>query len=455
MQKLLRMLLKDYLNNKITGSENNLSESLVIGKTKPSIMLKKISLLSGSLLCSFFSAQEFTQYKNGLIYSENAMNKLGKVVDSLNLKYKTCDLTKVFYSQLHTIGYAVKMDTGNVSEAKKDMDLNIPIEDFIRKYPEAVIEKDLLIIKSKEKDDERNDIIRIREIPVNGYYATSIGFNYTKELYNGPSKNKWAYNYWEKSSNSDEQIYGFFFPENFKSIPLAPKYSRQIIYSECLIDPSVSKFKEDAKSERFGVSFPKGDLKKLSKQEKEKLLDELRSIELIGNCSQDSAPRMQGVYMALLSAETANWEVFLKSHLDIVNDRFERVSDSGYARERRGTYIKELESLNINVPDLLFGITFRIENPVNNHYFGDVSRLGKAVSESKDVELFLSQLLSMISDKNLDDYNRIAAYFFYLNCNYSIKSKRERKINSMKLIEAIKRLPKYLTDQIKIESIQV
>ncbi|WP_062696012.1 hypothetical protein [Chryseobacterium indologenes] len=417
-------------------------------------MLKKISLLSGILLCSFFSAQEFTQYKNGLIYSEEAMAKLEKVVDSLNLKYKTCDLSKVFYSQMQTVGYSVKMKTGNVSEAKKDMDRNTPIEDFIRKYPEAIIKTDLLIIKSKEKDHDRKDIIEIREIPVNDDDAMSIRLDYTKELYSKPSKNKWAYNYRDKKSYSGEEIYGFFFPENFKSIPLGPKYSRQIIYSECLIDTSISKFKEDAKSERFGLALPEGDWRKLSKQEKEKLLDELRSVEIIGGCSQDNSPRIQEIYMALLSAETANWEMFLRSHLDIVNDRFERVADSGYARARRGTYIKELETLNINVPDLLFGTAFRIENPVNNHYFGNVSRLGKAVAESKDVELFLSQLLSMIGDKNLDDYNRVASYFFYLNCNYHIKSKRERKINSMKLLEAIKRLPKYITDQIKIENIQ-
>ncbi|MDR2236910.1 MAG: hypothetical protein LBE92_12365 [Chryseobacterium sp.] len=416
-------------------------------------MLKTISLLSAMLLSSLLPSQEFTRYKNGLIYSEGAMNRLIKVVDSLNLKYKTCDMSKVFHSQLQTVGYSVKMESGNVSGAKKDMDRNIPIEDFIKKYPEAIIKKDLLIIKSKEKDYHKNTIIEIREIPVEDEDALYIEFDYTKELYNRVSKNKWAYNYKDKKSYSDEKIYGFFFPENFKSVPLDPKYSRQIIYSDCLIDTPVSKFKEDAKSERFGLSVPQ-DWKKLSKLEKEKLLDELRSVEIIGGCSQDPSPRMQGIYMALLSAETGNWEMFLKSHLDIVNDRFERVADSGYARERRGTYIKELETLNINVPDLLFGTAFRIENPVHNHYFGNVSRLGKAVSESKDVELFLSQLLSMIGDKNLDDYNRIVSYFFYLNCNYYIKNKRERKINTMKLTEAIKRLPKYLTDQIKIENIQ-
>ncbi len=44
-------------------------------------------------------AQEFTTFKNGMIYSESTMSKLSKTVDSLHLKYKRCDLTKVFYAK--------------------------------------------------------------------------------------------------------------------------------------------------------------------------------------------------------------------------------------------------------------------------------------------------------------------------------------------------------------------
>lgn len=210
-------------------------------------MLKKISLLSGILLCSFFSAQEFTQYKNGLIYSEEAMAQLGKVVDSLNLKYKTCDLSKVFYSQMQTKGYMIHLDSGNVVQAKKDIDQNISFENFISRYPNAKVEKDILFVKSKEKDYREKDIINVREISFEDRYGYDLEENYSEEKYNKPAKNTWIYQYNKNESPSKESMFAFYFPENFRSIPLDLKYNKQIIYSDCLIDTSSTKFKNTLK----------------------------------------------------------------------------------------------------------------------------------------------------------------------------------------------------------------
>lgn len=416
-------------------------------------MIRKLVLAAAftALSCSL-TAQEFATYKNGFIYGEETMSKLAKIVDSLNLKYKTCDLNQVFYSRLQTKGYSVNLKSGPIAQAKKDMDMNISFDDFIKKYPEAVVKKDLLMIKSKTKNYRDKEITEIREVPINDDNGMEIETPYKKELHTKPVKNKWKYSYSEKTTYSEESIKAFYFLDDFKSIPLSPKYSRQIIYSDCLIDTSSSKLKKEAKQGGLPNEIPK-NWRKLSKAEKEKLLDDFRSVQVVGSCSQDQSPRVQGVYLALLSAETANWPVFLKSHLDIMNDRFERASDASYAREKRQTYIKELETLNINVPDLIFGTSFRIENPADNHYYASISRSGRAVAESKDRELFLSQLLSMIGDETLDDYNRIISYFFYVNCNHYIKNEREKKINNIKLMGAVQKLPKYLADQIKFEKI--
>lgn len=413
-------------------------------------MLKKTIFLTATMFCAVLHSQEFATYKNGFIYGEETMNKLGKIVDSLNLKYKTCDLNQVFYSKLQARGHSIKLKSGNIVQAKKDMELDIPFEDFIKKYPEADVNKDILLIKSKTKNYRDKDVSEIREISLNDNYGLEIETDYKKELYNKPVKDKWIYSYRDKKKYSEESIEAFYFPENFKTIPLNSKYSRQIIYSDCLVDTSSSKLKKEAKEGRLPNEIPQ-NLKKLSKVEKEKLLDDLRSVRVIGFCSQDESPRIQGVYLALLSAETANWPVFLKSHLDIMNDRFERNSDSGYAREQRQTYIKELEMLNINVPDLILGMSFRVENPADNHYYGSINRLGRAVSESKDREVFLSRLLQMMSDETLDDYNRIISYFFYVNCNHYIKNEKEKKINNIKLMGAVQKLPTHLADKIKIE----
>ncbi|MBK7503592.1 MAG: hypothetical protein IPI52_00240, partial [Bacteroidetes bacterium] len=120
----------------------------------------------------------------------------------------------------------------------------------------------------------------------------------------------------------------------------------KIGYSDCLIDTIATKFKSDAKS--GWVDLPE-NWQNLSEKKKEKLLDEMRSTKVVGGCSQDSRPREHAINIAMLSAEVTNWEVFLKSHLDIMNDRFDRMSDGSYAYAQRKTYIKELEELDINV----------------------------------------------------------------------------------------------------------
>ena len=137
-----------------------------------------------------------------------------------------------------------------------------------------------------------------------------------------------------------------------------------------------------------------------------------------------------------------------------MNDRFERVSDGSYAYGRRKTYIKELEELNINVVNLLLGISLRMENPTKNHYYGNISRLGRAITESKDKKVFEEAILAMIEDNNLDDYNRVSAYFLYLSYNNHLEDQTEQQNNLDKVSKAVAKLPDYLKTKIKIKDIK-
>jgi len=174
----------------------------------------------------------------------------------------------------------------------------------------------------------------------------------------------------------------------------------------------------------------------------------MRSTRVIGGCSQDSRPREHAVNIALLSAETYNWEVFLKAHLDIMNDRFERVSDGNYAWGQRNTYIKELEELNINVTDLILGISFRIENAASNHYYSSIGRVGRALSETKNRTEIENAILSIIMDTELDYYNRLVFYFLFKNYNYHIKDETIKKESNEKLVSAVATLPNYFSDRL-------
>ncbi len=383
---------------------------------------------------------EFKTYKNGFIYSEATMSKLENIVNSLNLKYKTCDLNKVFYSKKQAIGHAVRLDSNDAKQAKIDMDKNLPFDLFIAKYPNAQIDKNSLIIKYKYEK-----VTLFSQLNPNGY-SFEIAQEISNIPYNKNVKGSWVYNYQEKSKYSKETIDAFYFPEEFKSVPLDKKYSRQIGYSDCLIDTNVTKFAKNAKSGSM-IELPK-NWQNLSQKKKEKLLKEMRSISVMGQCSMDSSPRNHAVNIALLSAEATNWEVFLQSHLDIMNDRFDRMTDGSYAYGQRKTYIKELEALNINVLDLLIGISLRVENSATNHYYGSIDRLGRAISESKDKVLFETQMLAMIEDEKLDDYNRLLVYFLFLNCDSYSQETTDKKMNTEKLALATSKLPKYLREKI-------
>ncbi len=66
-------------------------------------------------------AQEFTTHPNNLIYSEQAMDKLRLVVDSLNLKYFSCDLKKIHHSKYQTLASIITIPKKYRPEARIDM----------------------------------------------------------------------------------------------------------------------------------------------------------------------------------------------------------------------------------------------------------------------------------------------------------------------------------------------
>lgn len=409
--------------------------------------MKNITTLIVGLFCTisvYCQGGEFKVFPNGLIYSEQTMGKLSHIVDSLNLKFKTCNFNTVFFSKSQVIGHIIKVDKGSIKEAKKDMENQISFDDFLKKYPKASVQRNILILKSKYKNYKKQDIVEIEHFDLKSDDEFSMESE-DVSLYQKDFSNKWIFEHSKKTSYSDESLTAFYFPNNFSSVPIPQKYSQMIGYSDCLIDTTATKFKDNLKD--GWVELPQ-NWTALSESEKAKLLDKMRSTRVIGGCSMDSRPREHAINIALLSAETFNWEVFLKSHLDIMNDRFERMSDGSYAWDQRNTYIKELEELNINVIDLILGISFRIENPASNHYYGSIGRVGRALSETKNRNEIEQAMLSIISDSELDYYNRLLFYFLFKNYNYYIKDETIKKESNEKLAKAVATLPDYFSNQL-------
>lgn len=178
------------------------------------------------------------------------------------------------------------------------------------------------------------------------------------------------------------------------------------------------------------------------------VLELKRNHNIMGSSSTDRSPRGHTLNIATLSADIYNWPIFLRSHLNLLNDNFTRKTDGSYAWEERNTFIKELEVFDIHVTDLLLGTALRIDNPGNHHYYGKIMRIGRALSETSQPAEVENKLLQMISDKHLDDYNRILMYYVFTNYNKRLKDKVRKTQNDEKLLVAVKALPNYLAQKI-------
>lgn len=141
----------------------------------------------------------------------------------------------------------------------------------------------------------------------------------------------------------------------------------------------------------------------------------------------------------------------MRAHLDVMNDYFRRTTDGSYAYGERKTYIKELEELELDIPSLLLGISLRMENPSKNHYYGNINRVGRALSEAKDKEQIESLMCDMIKDNSLDDLNRIISFFLYKNYLYHLETGKKKTASVNRLKIATQSLPHYIYRHITLE----
>ena len=103
------------------------------------------------------------------------------------------------------------------------------------------------------------------------------------------------------------------------------------------------------------------------------------------------------------------------------------------------------------ITPLILGITFRIENPATNHYYGSVGRVGRALSESSNRSEIEKAILSIITDPDVDYYNRLLFYYLFKNYNYYITDETIKKENEEKLAIAVASLPEYFSSKLNLK----
>lgn len=455
---------------------------------------------------------EFDKNTNGLIYSDNDISALRFVVDSLNLKFKTCDLNKVYLSypqtKLYTISF--KSKTNNLLEIKKEFEGNPDFYTLIKKYKAFLntVDSNRLLIKSPYKQEDGKT----------AYLSGNAFGGFEKEYSISRNKiepgQKWVYDYEKKGEYNDAySIDCYFMPNDFFQIQIPSKYAKLIQYIDCMIDTSATIFLGKKEADLFGrstskkatayyndingyltkkmdlknkkddytfdylsdikIAYAKNNLQNdvflLNKLQllsaayldsetgndaaeeliaafvsKAKALEIKRKRRVYGQCSMDNSPRVHAKNIASLAAETHSWDIFLRAHLNIMNDRFDRMSDGSYAWGQRQTYIKELEVLDINVADMMLGLSLRAYNVAEEHYNGTIWRIGKALCESKDRLKFEEEAKNIMKDNNLDQFNRSLIFLLYHTYLNYLEDKAERKLKVQEFKKTVSQYPSFL-----------
>ena len=91
-----------------------------------------------SIQWSVAQYEEFPSYPNGLIYSDETMDKLSYIVDSLNLQYRTCNVDQNYYAKQQALAHYVRLEGIPSKQVIRDLDQNITWEAFLKKYPQVV-----------------------------------------------------------------------------------------------------------------------------------------------------------------------------------------------------------------------------------------------------------------------------------------------------------------------------
>jgi hypothetical protein len=116
----------------------------------------------------------------------------------------------------------------------------------------------------------------------------------------------------------------------------------------------------------------------------------------------------------------------------------------------RSCFLRELAALNIGVDDILLGN--ELSSPWNDPSFPGARELGSALAlEGGDRAALEKKVTRLIADKALDDYNRLAMHYLFLDYICFLPVGTERSEAFTKLKRADETLPGYLSARVSGE----
>lgn len=142
---------------------------------------------------------EFPVYANGLIYDESTMSTLTKIVDSLNLQFKTCE-PKIFraFHQGYARHFVMK---GNKRDVKKALDSGISPADLLKRFPNSKENARHYIYVHKYEDYRNRSVTKYSTLPLRVKTSTSVEVIGARHEI---PRTGWVY------EDGDEAVFAFF-----------------------------------------------------------------------------------------------------------------------------------------------------------------------------------------------------------------------------------------------------
>jgi hypothetical protein len=454
--------------------------------------MKNLLLILMALLTTNLQSQD------EILTDENLYPFILKV-DSLNQEFDRFPRKDYFSIQQTNADY-VRIITKDPERFINDLNSGISPKQIIEKYDNAVVDKNVLITKTKYTNYKGENSIQFQSYKIGSNSDHSVKIPFEEKLFNQLElKGKYFYDNYSKGKGTT-RIDAFFILSDFKLKKLDAEIASCLDYSDWIIGKekvfryaktseipdsvsnpidsllsfynkhtekpkrqqgeSYSEFKErlnlwnnikqDKSDSLFIANRHYRELlvqsKEFAKQthlsnsflehlveryiSKEESLNLMRLSPTRGKQSFDSSPINQQLRLCKTSAELSNWDVFIKSLIDIMNDNMDRSVDNSLVRASRKTYFSELEKLPIDLPKLLIGMSLKTSNPNDDHYWGSGDRIGKAIANSNNPDVLIDAFIDVIRNDEIDQFNKLHFYNILKNTEYFTKDEKvKEKIN--------------------------
>jgi hypothetical protein len=444
---------------------------------------------------------------DGLMYASTDIQEMKKTTDSLNLRYLECVANPVYYSWPQTQAMLIKLKVlqKHAEKVVSRLKQNIPLEQIYREIPEVVAEDSTHVVLARRPRDTKYD----KEDETVLYSGNGNGFNnfrFSGQLIWG------SYIFDSDNMGKYTFISVWRLDKPFSTVQLPQEYAKMIQYVDCMIDtnmvlmldkgrsyeednlpldslkmlvflkrhklptgdrkvkyidleeadeqyvreefnnnPRIRQLFSNAVKEALEKGNGSTELESLAEGlcSKDTILLMKRSRIVVGSCSMDDAPRRHARDIATLAAQTHQWPVFIRAHLDIMNDHFQRMSDGSYAQPMRKTYLRELELLDIPAQKLLLGSVLQLSNVPESHYYGNIRRIGRAFTESEHAADFEKTVKAYMKDEQLDPFNKCLFFLLYASYCYQQPEVAGEKSKISELKMELDAYPEYVREGIR------